>query len=251
MDIPIDPTASRPNDDRLGLHEPITRRDFVNGALVAGAGLLLSGRVAGAMSPADDWNGYGGVGQYRHSNGNTYDVMNAAHGIRDGAYEGAMAKAIDTGEVYDLVSVGRRHQRSISRNFPSEEQGRARKNLDNHSMVGGLAERNEFLVDGIASPRAGRRPSSWSQQKNGYIDKVADLIGMDRSVMEYQHAPGLTQKCRCCGSLRRPRGRLLRTPARSSGGARGVGARSAGTATRRGAIERGGEGRLDALAHRS
>lgn len=82
MDTPSDPIASRPNDDRLGLHQPITRRDFVNGALVAGAGLLLSGRVAGATSPADDWNGYGGVGQYRHSNGNTYDVMNAAHGIR-------------------------------------------------------------------------------------------------------------------------------------------------------------------------
>ncbi|MBK6845496.1 MAG: type II toxin-antitoxin system VapC family toxin [Gemmatimonadetes bacterium] len=55
-------------------------------AQVLGASLLtcdrLSGRVAGATSPADDWNGYGGVGQYRHSNGNTYDVMNAAHGIR-------------------------------------------------------------------------------------------------------------------------------------------------------------------------
>jgi len=35
----------------------------------------------------DDWTGYGGVGDYRLSNGNTKDVMDAAHAIRDRGFE--------------------------------------------------------------------------------------------------------------------------------------------------------------------
>lgn len=186
MDIPNDPATNRPNDNRLGMHEPITRRDFVNGALVAGAGLMLSGRVAGATSPADDWNGYGGVGQYRHSNGNTYDVMNAAHGIRDGAYEGAMAKAIDTGEVYDLVSVGGGISGLSAALFYQKNKGGRCLILDNHSMVGGLAKRSEFLVDGHRLTAHQASAIFLVPLKGGYIDKVYDLIGMDRSVMEYQ-----------------------------------------------------------------
>ena len=34
-----------------------------------------------------DWNGYGGVGEYSNSNGNTYDVMTEAHKIRDHVFE--------------------------------------------------------------------------------------------------------------------------------------------------------------------
>ena len=40
--------------DRLGMHEPISRRDFINGALVAGAGAWLGGRV-----PNEATNGSG------------------------------------------------------------------------------------------------------------------------------------------------------------------------------------------------
>ena len=92
-------------DNRLGINEPISRRDFLNGALLAGAGLLLHGK-APTISPADAFNGYGGVGDYRHSNGNTWDVLSAGHGMRDGAFEQRIANAIDTGEMYDLVAVG-------------------------------------------------------------------------------------------------------------------------------------------------
>ena len=51
-----------------GLREPISRRDFLDGILLTGAGLLLPGKAA-TTSPADAFNGYGGVGDYRHSNG--------------------------------------------------------------------------------------------------------------------------------------------------------------------------------------
>ena len=47
------------------MNEPISRRDFVNGTLVAGAGLFLHGQLPGGIAPGDDWNGYSGVGDYR------------------------------------------------------------------------------------------------------------------------------------------------------------------------------------------
>src|SRR2546426_851885 len=92
--------------DSLGLSEPISRRDFLNGALLAGAGFLLPGQ-APTISPADAFNGYGGIGDYRHSNGNTWDVLSAGHALRDGAFETRVANAIDTGETYDLGAVAR------------------------------------------------------------------------------------------------------------------------------------------------
>src|SRR6059058_5078527 len=79
--------------------------DFLNGALLASAGLLLHGN-APPISPADAFDGYGGIGDYRHSNGNIWDVLRAGHAIRDGAFERRLATAIDTGEIYDLVAVG-------------------------------------------------------------------------------------------------------------------------------------------------
>ena len=53
-----------------------------------------------------DWTGPGGIGDYKDANGNTHQVINDGHGIRNGAYEKAFKDAIDSGEVYDLVVVG-------------------------------------------------------------------------------------------------------------------------------------------------
>src|SRR5687767_3793391 len=106
MDAPRNSTSPDRQDDRLGMNEPISRRDFLNGTLVAGAGLLFRGQAPATISPADAWNGYGGIGDYRTSNGNTYEVMTTAHAMRDGAFERSLARAIDTGEMYDLVAVG-------------------------------------------------------------------------------------------------------------------------------------------------
>jgi hypothetical protein len=78
-------------DDRLGMSEAISRRDFVNGA-PAGASLLVHGKAA-EFSPADAFNGYGGIGDYAHSNGNTWEVLSAGHVMRDGAFEKRIANA--------------------------------------------------------------------------------------------------------------------------------------------------------------
>src|SRR3954469_19913841 len=87
------------------MNDPITRRDFLNGILLTGAGLALHSK-APSISPEDAFNGYGGIGDYAHSNGNTWEVLSPGHGMRDGAFESKVAKAIDTGDNNDLVAVG-------------------------------------------------------------------------------------------------------------------------------------------------
>jgi spermidine dehydrogenase len=138
---------SESNDDRLGMNEPISRRDFINGALLAGAGLLLDGK-ASVISPADAFNGYGGVGDYRRSNGNTWDVITTGHEMRDGNFERSIARAADTGEMYDLVAVGGGISGLAAAVFFQKNKGGRCLVLDNHPIFGGEAKRNEFLVDG-------------------------------------------------------------------------------------------------------
>ncbi len=101
-------SKSCPHLDRiLGLNEQISRRDFLDGALVASGGLLL-----GAAAPVTvlaqniDWTGYTGEGDYRTSAGNMEDVLHAAHAVRDGQYDKSPAQVIDTGEIFDCVIVG-------------------------------------------------------------------------------------------------------------------------------------------------
>ena len=75
------------DDDKLSkelaMTEGITRRDYLNSTLVASGGLLLSGACPMELLAQSDWNGYGGVGEYSNSNGNTFEVMTEAHKIRD------------------------------------------------------------------------------------------------------------------------------------------------------------------------
>ena len=79
--------SNNPSDKLLGMQEPISRRDFLNSTLLATGGMLLS-----SMSPAqllqaqNDWTGFGGIGDYSASNGNTWDVIMAGHQIRDGLF---------------------------------------------------------------------------------------------------------------------------------------------------------------------
>src|SRR5579871_5924522 len=108
-----------PEERDLGMGTDITRRDFLN-AVALGTGAALLGTPAPAFRgrpstgplrppPADPgdpihpWTGDPGIGDYKISNGNTWDVVSAAHGLRDGTYQRQLASAIDTGEKYDLV----------------------------------------------------------------------------------------------------------------------------------------------------
>ncbi len=170
---------------RLGLGEPISRRDFLNGALLAGAGLLLPGQ-APAISPADAFNGYGGIGDYRHANGNTWDVLSAGHAMRDGRFETRIANAIATGETYDLVAVGGGISGLAAAIFFQKYKGGRCLVIDNHAIFGGEAKRNEFLVDGQRLTAHQGSAIFLVPGKGGYTDRFYEMIGMDRSAFAYQ-----------------------------------------------------------------
>lgn len=132
-----------------GLDAGITRRDFVNASLIGtGAALLGPGCVAEREAPVDPWNGPGGIGDFATSNGNTADVVAAAHRVRDGADADRLAGAAGAGEV-DLVVVGGGFgglgaMHAFARAYPA---GRCVL-LDNQAVFGGYAKGNSFEVDG-------------------------------------------------------------------------------------------------------
>jgi spermidine dehydrogenase len=167
------------------MNEPISRRDFLNGALLAGAGLYLNGR-APVISPADAFNGYGGVGDYRHSNGNTWEVLSAGHAMRDGAFEKRVAGAVDTHEMYDLVCVGGGLSGLAGAVFFQKNRGGRCLVIDNHPIFGGEAKRNEFRVNGQSLIAHQGSAIFLVPGKGGYTNRFYEMIGMDRSTFDYQ-----------------------------------------------------------------
>ena len=174
--------------NRLGMNQAITRRDFLNGTLIAGAGLVLGPRahVPLTLSPADAWDGYGGVGDYARAHGNTYDMVATGHRMRDGVFEQAIASATDTGEMYDLIVVGGGISGLAAAVFFQKKRGGQCLVLDNHAIFGGEAKRNEFRVDGQSVIAHQGSAIFLVPRKGGYTDTFYNLIGMDRSSFEYQ-----------------------------------------------------------------
>jgi spermidine dehydrogenase len=175
----------------LGMGRDITRRDFLN-AVAIGAGAALLGAdapaahaqpaaaampspvPAAASQPSNPWAGFSGVGDYARANGNTWDVVTAGHGLRDGLYEQRIAAAAATNETYDLVVVGGGFSGMAAAYFYLKEGGPARTVLilDNNNLMGGEAKRNEFVVRGqrligpqgsndTDAPRDGWRGDMW------------------------------------------------------------------------------------------
>ena len=147
--------------DALGLNANITRRDFINTGLIGSGAALLSMQAPGLLRSASaqaalahldkDWTGYGGVGDYARANGNTADVVNAAHGIRDHHYQFSAHDTEDTGETFDMVVVGGGFGGlgAAYTFFREAEKSQSCLVLDNHSIFGGEAKQNEFEVDGV------------------------------------------------------------------------------------------------------
>ncbi len=140
---------------RLGLDTPITRRDFVNGALAgAGASLLGSYSIAAtgvASPPNDTFTGYGGVGDYARANGNTWPVVQAAHRLRDGRYDSAALAGAKAAGEFDLVVVGGGIAGLSAAHYFMKAAGARRRVLllENHAMPGGEARQNEFVVENV------------------------------------------------------------------------------------------------------
>ncbi len=181
------------------MNDRITRRDFLNGALVASGGMLLSPvsplqvlQARAAQSAADDWTGYGGIGDYANSNGNTTAVLEAGHQIRDGRFDSLPANAIETGEIYDCVVVGGGISGLAAALIFQRQAGNGKTCLvlDNHPIFGGEAKRNEFLVDGHRL--LGHQGSALFQVNypHSFIVRFYESIGLNAPRLEYQKWAG-------------------------------------------------------------
>jgi len=158
-----------PEEKKLGLGRNVTRRDFVGGTLLGAGATLLSMQAPGLVREASaaeftlgrtmpvpltglgqEWTGFGGVGDYASSNGNTAEVVNAAHALRNGEYAKMLATATATGEKYDLVVVGAGFAGiAAAYRYHKERPNASILLVDVHPIFGGEAKQNEFDVDGV------------------------------------------------------------------------------------------------------
>jgi spermidine dehydrogenase len=176
-------------DNALGLNQGIDHRDFLNSVLLASGGLLLSDVTpAQLLAEGEDWTGYGGMGDYHNSNGNTEAVMKEGHKIRDKVFDTPPADAIETGETLDCVVVGGGLSGLAAALFFTRETGSRLQCLvlDNHPIFGGEAKRNEFVVDGqrLFAPQGSTHFQP--PYPHSYLARFYDSIGMDFSQFKYQ-----------------------------------------------------------------
>jgi spermidine dehydrogenase len=192
------------NLPKTSLDPNITRRDFLNSALLASGGALLSGacpmqflgqQTADAMAQlGKEWTGYGGVGDYANSNGNVWDVVIAGHQIRNHVYDSLPPDITDTKEVYDLIVVGGGISGLAAAHFFQRKRNGKQRCLvlEDHPVFGGEAKRNEFLVDG--QKLIAHQGSTWYQPPlpGTFLSEFYDSVGITARQFEYQRWDGGT-----------------------------------------------------------
>jgi spermidine dehydrogenase len=171
------------NDRALGMHLPITRRDFLNGVAVSAVGAMLAPELIRAAEQefaperAADYYPPTRVGM-RGSHPGSFEV---AHQLRD-RRQWDVNSALDTGETYDLVIVGGGLSGLSAAYYFIRDAGRNVKVLvlDNHDDFGGHAKRNEFHYDGrmLALNGGTLNIESWARY-NEHARAVLHDIGID------------------------------------------------------------------------
>ena len=171
----------------------ITRRDFLGSTLLASGAVLLNGMTPrDLLAQADDFTGYGGVGEYKNSNGNTWPVLEAGHTIRDGTYDPLPKDIIDTGETYDCVIIGGGISGLAAALFFQRQAGSKVKSLilENHPIFGGEAKQNEFLVDGRRLIAHQGSAIYQIQYPHSFLAGFYDSIGLKTPRLTYQKWSG-------------------------------------------------------------
>jgi spermidine dehydrogenase len=176
----------------------ITRRDFLGATLLAtGAQLLdplspaqLLAQQPNASLPGspNDWNGFGGVGEYSQSNGNTWEVLAAGHKLRNSNLASFQSDVTDTGELYDCVVVGGGIS-GLSAAALYLRQARAGSKcliLENHPIFGGEAKQNEFEVDGHRVIAHQGSAIYFVPYPRSFIADFYDAIGLREPRLSYQ-----------------------------------------------------------------
>lgn len=184
-------------DSKRHSHLSITRRDFVNGGMMVAGGVALSGSLASCSSASDAgsappgnipgtldsaWTGPGGIGDYANANGNTHEIVNAAHAVRDRAIEIANPPAIS--EKYDLIIVGGGIAGLASAYYYLKERPDDRVLLiENNPIFGGEAKQNEVEVDGyrLQAPQGSNMcvwPATAAENLNFFWHKAWRELGI-------------------------------------------------------------------------
>jgi spermidine dehydrogenase len=185
--------STETGDSALGLENSITRRDFLGTALLASGSLLLTGATpAELLAQNDDFNGYGGVGEYSKANGNSWAVLLAGHAIRDRIYDPLPNDVVDTGENYDCVILGGGISGLAAALFFQRGAAAGMKCLvlDNHSIVGGEAKQNEFLVDGKRLIAHQGSAIYQIPYPHSFLGHFYDSIGLKTPKLTYQRWSG-------------------------------------------------------------
>jgi spermidine dehydrogenase len=176
------------------MEKSITRRDFLGTALLASGTALFAG-----ISPSEllavqenDFTGYGGVSEYSNANGNTWDVLQAGHAIRDRLYDPLPAGIIDTGEIYDCVIIGGGISGLAGALFFRREAHPGMKCLilENHPIFGGEAKQNEFLVEGKRLIAHQGSAIYQIQYPHSFLAQFYESIGLQAPKLTYQKWAG-------------------------------------------------------------
>jgi spermidine dehydrogenase len=166
----------------LGMHCPITRRDFLNGVAIGTGGLLASDPVLAALL-SDETAPEKAGGYYPPAlngmRGNHDGTFMYAHQLRDGKRWDMAGGAVKTGETYDLVVVGGGISGLAAAYFYRKIAGKSARILilDNHDDFGGHAKRNEFQAGGrillsYGGTQSIESPGSYSAVAKGLLTEV-------------------------------------------------------------------------------
>jgi len=174
-------------DRGLGMHRPITRRDFLNGVAIGVGGSLMGGSLLGgpllAAFGSDDLAPEKAADYYPPAltgmRGNHDGSFTFAHRLRDGAPPDSMGAAVETGETFDLVVVGAGISGLAAAYFFRKKAGKDARILilDNHDDFGGHAKRNEFRVGNRTFLSNGgtvaiERPAKYSGVAKGLLQEL-------------------------------------------------------------------------------
>ena len=171
----------------LGMHCPITRRDFLNGVALGVGGTLASGTLGAekllAAAALDDYAPEKTANYYPPAlmgmRGNHEGSYTYAHGLRDGERWDGDGPAAETGETYDLVVVGGGISGLAAAYFYRKSAGKDTRILilDNHDDFGGHAKRNEFragnrMVLSYGGTQSIESPAKYSDVAKGLIEEI-------------------------------------------------------------------------------
>ncbi|MGA2590211.1 MAG: NAD(P)-binding protein [Bryobacteraceae bacterium] len=169
------------------MHRPITRRDFLNGAVMsAGAAAWLLGLENTARGAQQDNDGYypPALTGMRGSHDGSWET---AHTLRDGNFWKTAGSPVDTHETYDLAIVGGGISGLAAAYFYRARASSSARILilDNHDDFGGHAKRNEFRSGGRMMLANGgtlaiESPYAYSKEARGLMTD----LGIDPPALE-------------------------------------------------------------------